>query len=57
MLYEIYDPVANNYTNKILDVLIYVKRFALMGVWLMAKETVVCRLRSMPNKVLNKNRV
>lgn len=56
MLCEIYDPVTNNYTNKILDVLIYVKRFALMGVWLTAKETVVCRLRSMLNKILNKNR-
>lgn len=29
---EIYDPVTNNHANKILDVLIYVKRFALMGV-------------------------
>lgn len=53
---EIYDPVTNNHANKILDVLIYVKRFALMGVWLTAKQTIVCRLRSMLNKVLNKNR-
>lgn len=53
---EIYDPVTNNRANKILDVLIYVKRFALMRVWLTAKEAVVCRLLSMLNKVLNKNR-